>query len=151
MDDRTQRLLGVTDNFTVKDSGTRQEFPGGMVRDTQDGKIGYWRIFQGPLAERYAVHLTKGAQKYPDVRPGVPNWTLAAGEQEYERAKQSAVRHFVQWLRGDTDEDHFAATIFNMNVAEYTKDQLAAQDRAKQGALGVDPYAGGLAGVTAGA
>jgi len=107
--------------FDLKDSGKRQEFDGGMVRDTQEGKTDYWRVLVGPMFERWAVHLTKGAQKYPDQSPGVPNWTLAAGEEERQRFKASAFRHFMQWYRDEVDEDHASAVMFNMNGAEYTR------------------------------
>lgn len=116
-----------SDDFVVKDSGKRQSFDSGMVRDTQDGKIDYYRVFDGPMLQRWAEHLTKGAVKYPDVRPGVANWTLAAGEAELARFKASAVRHFVQWLRGDTDECHASAVYFNINGAEYVKERLSCE------------------------
>lgn len=105
--------------FVVKDSGARQSFDSGMVRDTTEGKVDYHRVFDGPMIDRWAAHLTKGAVKYPDVSPGVPNWTLAAGPEELARFRASAIRHFRQWLRGDLDEDHAAAVFFNINGAEY--------------------------------
>lgn len=107
-------------SFEVKDSGERHEYESGMVRDTQEGKPDYALIFDGPLVDRYAEHLTKGAKKY-----GRRNWQLANSEEEYERFRASAARHFRQWLRGDDDEDHFAATVFNMNAAEYVEERLA--------------------------
>jgi hypothetical protein len=119
--------------FVVKDSGRRQEFSGGMVRDTQEGKIDWWRVLVGPIVRRLAEHVTKGAVKYPDVQPGVPNWTLAAGEEEYQRFKASAFRHFVQWYQGDTDEDHAAAVVFNINGAEYVREKNA---NLRSGAVG---------------
>jgi len=108
----------------VKDSGKRAEFAGGMVRDTADGKIEWWRVRVGPMFKRWAIHLTKGAQKYPDVTPGTPNWTLAAGTEEMFRFKASAARHFEQWMADEQDEDHASATIFNMNGYETTKEKL---------------------------
>jgi len=59
------------------------------------------------------------------IKPGVRNWMKASGEAELERFKQSAFRHFIQWMRGDTDEDHGAAVMFNINGAEYVKQALA--------------------------
>ncbi len=114
-------------NFVVKDSGARQEFDSGMVRDTSEGKIDYDKLFEGPMLDRWADHLTKGATKYPDVGPGVSNWTLASGVAELIRFRKSAVRHFRQWLRGDQDEDHAAAVFFNINGYEYVKARLAAE------------------------
>lgn len=111
-------------SFDVKDSGVRQEFQSGMVRDTAENKVDYTRIMDGPMYDRWAEHLSKGAKKYPDVRPGVANWTLAEGEEEMARFKKSAARHFRQWLRGDIDEDHASATYFNINGYEYVKEKL---------------------------
>jgi hypothetical protein len=109
--------------FMVKDSGERQQFASGMVRDTSAGKAEVIRVFDGPMFDRWAEHLTKGAAKYPDPAPGVANWTLADGPAELARFKASAARHFRQWLRGDLDEDHAAAVFFNVNGAEYVKNR----------------------------
>jgi hypothetical protein len=111
----------MENKFKVKDSGERQQFTSGMVRDTQNGKVEWDRIFDGPMAERWAIHLTKGGVKYPDVQSGKPNWTLATGDPEKVRFRKSAVRHFMQWLRGDVDEDHASAVFFNINGYEYVK------------------------------
>jgi hypothetical protein len=119
---------GLMDEFVVKDSGERREFESGMVRDTEEGKVDYTRVLDGPMHDRWANHLTKGEVKYPDVAPGVPNWTLAAGEAEYQRFKKSAARHFRQWLRGDRDEDHAAAVFFNINGAEYVRERIEEKE-----------------------
>jgi hypothetical protein len=113
-------------SFTVKDSGARQEFASGMVRDTSAGKRDYTRVLDGPMLDRWADHLALGAIKYPDVAPGVANWTLAAGEAEIARFLASAFRHFVQYMRGEIDEDHAAAVFFNINGAEYVKARMRA-------------------------
>lgn len=102
--------------FTVKDSGKREEFDSGMVRDVTEGKTDYSLTLDGPMFDRWAIHLTKGALKYSKR-----NWMLAAGDGEYERFRESALRHFLQWFRGETDEDHAAAVFFNINGAEYVK------------------------------
>ncbi len=118
--------------FDIKDSGKREEFKSGMVRDTGD-KPRFLRIFTGPMAQRWAEHLHKGAKKYPDVAPGVPNWTLATGEVELQRFKESALDHMVKWLRGDIDEDHASGVFFNVNGAEFVKEKIA---RATAGSTG---------------
>src|SRR6185369_12162824 len=97
----------------------------------QEGKSDVELIFNGPMADRWAEHLTKGAKKYPDVEIGVPNWTLAAGKEEMIRFRKSAVRHFRQWFRGDRDEDHAAATFFNINGYEYVKEKLDREANAR--------------------
>lgn len=102
--------------FTIKDSGKRQEFTSGMVRDVADDKVNFSLIADGPMFRRWAVHLTNGAKKYAKR-----NWMKAAGEAEYERFRESAFRHFMQWFYGDEDEDHASAVYFNINGAEYLK------------------------------
>jgi len=91
-----------------------------MRRDTEDGKIDYTLALDGPMFARCADHLTKGAAKY-----GRRNWQNANSVEEYERFKRSAFRHFIQWMDGDTDEDHAAAVIFNVNAAEYVRERLS--------------------------
>lgn len=118
--------------FQVKDSGERIQFASGMVRDASAGKIDWWRVYVGPILERLAVHVTKGAMKYPDIKPGVPNWTLAADAEELQRYRESAARHFAQWMRGDADEDHAAAVVFNLNGAEYVKERMSAPHQPTQ-------------------
>lgn len=110
--------------FEVKDSGERRTFESGMVRDTTAGKVDFHRVFDGPMLQRWAEHLTKGATKYPDVTVGSPNWMLANGPEEMQRFRSSAVRHFIQWLRGDIDEDHAAAVFFNINGHEYVGQRI---------------------------
>lgn len=109
--------------FTIKDSGERSCFGGGMVRDASEGKIDYTSIFFGPMLKRWASHLTKGRKKYPDPAPGVPNWTLAEGVPELLHAKQSLLRHVVAYMEGEKDEDHAAAIFFNINLMEYLRDK----------------------------
>lgn len=114
----------MDDKFVVKDSGKREEFTSGMVRDTADNKTDFSLPLNGPMFERWAAHLTKGAKKYPDVTTGSPNWMLASGDEELVRFRKSAMRHFIQWYYGQTDEDHASAVFFNINGAEYVKDKL---------------------------
>ena len=114
-------------NFVIKDSGQHKEFASGMMRDIDDNKIDYTTVLDGPMLERWVVHLTKAKKKYPDVRPGVANWTLAAGEEEMVRFRKSAMRHFFQWLRGDRDEDHASAIYFNVNGYEFVREKLNSE------------------------
>lgn len=106
-------------SFITKDSGERQEFNSGMVRDKEENKTYYALLFDGPMLQRWAELLTRGAKKY-----SARNWMKANSQEELERAKSSAARHFFQYMNGETDEDHGAATIFNINLAEYIKQKL---------------------------
>lgn len=107
-----------TADFIIKDSGKREEFAGGMLRDTTEGKIDYTLALDGPMFKRYAIHLTKGAAKY-----GKRNWLKAQGDEEYYRAKESALRHFLQWFWDERDEDHASAVFFNINECEYIREK----------------------------
>lgn len=104
----------MAQQFETKDSGKRIEFGSGMKRDVADEKIDYTLIYDGPMFERWAELLYRGAVKY-----GKRNWMKATGQEEASRFKESAFRHFIQWYRGDTDEDHAAAVMFNINGYEY--------------------------------
>lgn len=116
------------DKFVIKDSGKRKEFESGMVRDTAEGKIRYHRVAAGPMLRRWGVHLHKGNVKYPDIAPGVSNWTLASGLEELQRFRESAWGHFMDWWDGKLDEDHAAALFFNINGAEFVKDKMATKE-----------------------
>lgn len=87
-----------------------------MVRDVTDNKTKWHLVNDGPMLKRWAEHLTRGAAKYTDK-----NWMKANGEEEETRFMESAWRHFMQWVEGDTDEDHAAAVFFNINGFEYVR------------------------------
>jgi hypothetical protein len=94
--------------FETKESGKRIEYPTGMKRDTQEGKPRYDLRYE-PLLTEWAELMARGAVKY-----GESNWQLASTEEELQRFKASAWRHFVQFMRGDKDEAHHAAVLFNV-------------------------------------
>lgn len=122
MDSNGNRWPGTSETFVVKDSGARASLGGGMVRDVESGKTDYTLVLDGPMFDRWGAHLTKGAVKY-EAR----NWMKCADgtddekKKALDRFKRSALRHFLQWFRGETDEDHAAAVLFNLNGAEYLK------------------------------
>lgn len=90
--------------FITKDSGSRDEFPTGMVRDRQEGKPRYDLIPTQPL-KRLADLYMRGAVKYDD-----DNWQKG---QPYSRAYASLYRHMIAWREGDVSEDHLAAVAWN--------------------------------------
>jgi hypothetical protein len=110
----------ATKGFVTKDSGERQQFASGMQRDTSKGKRRYGLIADGPMFDRWADLMQRGAEKY-EAR----NWMKAADEEELNRFRESAFTHFMQWFRGEADEDHAAAVFFNLNGAEYVKTKMA--------------------------
>ena len=110
---------------SIKDSGKRQDYPSGMRRDIQEGKPNFWLClardmpYDEQLITRWAQHMEGGAKKY-----GERNWQLANSQEELERFKSSAVRHLMQALLGETDEDHYAAVVFNVNAIVYLEWKL---------------------------
>ena len=122
------RSIGATDVrsiepiFTTKDSGERAEFSSGMVRDTNTGKARFDLImplevpYKHQMLTRFAELMTRGAAKYTDR-----NWEQAKTQEELDRFRESAFRHFMQWYTGETDEDHAAAVWYNIQGAEYVR------------------------------
>lgn len=121
--------MGASD-FETKDSGERAQFASGMQRDTQAGKPRFELMLPlgVPYDEQMIVRLAalygRGAEKY-DER----NWEQANSEEEMDRMKASAFRHFMQWLCGETDEDHAAGAMFNIIAFETTAYKVAAAER----------------------
>jgi hypothetical protein len=96
-----------TDRFTVKDSGERQQYESGAVRDTSVNKPRP-DLISPFFMERMGEHLRKGAIKYAE-------WNWAKGIPS-SRCYESAMRHLMQFAQGKVDEDHLAAAAFNIMV-----------------------------------
>lgn len=86
----------------------------GLFRDTGDTQHLYFalqtaaRMFDG-LADmllQVAKHFEEGAEKY-----GENNWQKGIPANRYI---DSAVRHYLKWLRGDNDEPHDRAFVWNL-------------------------------------
>ena len=137
----------------IVDSGNRQEFPSGAVRDMRAGKgrcdlvpldvltklmdcyehdtvLPYLALYAeektthnlyGALIEfahlafqdsvetmvlEVAKHFEDGCEKYGEDnwRKGVPEWCYL----------DSAIRHYLKWRRGDNDERHDRAFVWNL-------------------------------------
>jgi hypothetical protein len=91
--------------YELKDSGVRQEFNTGAVRDTAEGKGRYDLL---PPAAIYAVSriFEEGCKKY--------------GERNFEsgiplcRYIDSALRHIFNHLEGKRDEKHIVQAAWNL-------------------------------------
>lgn len=112
--------------YETKDSGKRKEFSTGMQRDTSESKPRFDLImpldvpYNEQLFTRLAELMGRGAIKYNDR-----NWEKASTQEELDRFKESAFRHFIQWFSGEVDEDHAAAVLFNIQGAEFVKYKLS--------------------------
>jgi hypothetical protein len=113
--------------YVTTDSGRRDEFDTGAVRDTREGKGRYDLI--SPFALRRVAQLyERGAAKY-DAR----NWEKGM---PYTRVFDSLVRHAFEWLEGQSAEDHLAAVVFNaMALMHYEATHPELDDRPKWGAI----------------
>jgi hypothetical protein len=109
--------------FTLKDSGQREEFPTGSVRDTREGK-GRFDLISPIALKRLAVVYERGAAKYSSH-----NWRLG---QPLSRYLDSALRHTFQVLEGKEDEDHAAQAAWNLFAF------IETQARIKNGELSAE-------------
>lgn len=92
-------------NKQLKDSGEREQFSTGAVRDTATDKPRP-DLISPFFLERLGEHLRKGAIKYQP-------WNWAKGIPS-SRCYESAMRHLMRYAQGYTDEDHLAAAAFNI-------------------------------------
>ena len=103
----------------VKDSGEKQEFSTGSMRDTARGK-GRFDLISWYAVWRLARHYENGAQKYAE-----DNWRKG---QPLMRYFNGTIRHMVKWAMGATDEDHLAAAMWNIAcIIEHEKDITAGK------------------------
>jgi hypothetical protein len=101
----------------MHDSGQRQSFDTGAVRDTAEGKVRPDLI--SPWADfREGDWLAKGAEKY-DER----NWEKGI---PISRCIASLERHLVAYKLGLTDEDHMAAIRTNAGFILHFEEEINA-------------------------
>ena len=88
----------------MQDSGKRETFASGAVRDTDEGKPRP-DLFSPLAMERIGLLLMKGAQKYSEHnwRKGIPA----------SRCLASLHRHLMKYMQGANDEDHLSGVMAN--------------------------------------
>lgn len=99
----------------VQDSGSRQEFVTGAVRDLRAGK-GRFDLIPKRGIRRLARHFENGAVKYGDN-----NWRKGINMHCY---LDSVIRHAFDYLDGDRSEDHLAAVAWNAICAMHTEEMI---------------------------
>ena len=107
--------------YITKDSGKRQQYKSGMQRDSAEKPL-YTEVYF-PLVKRHAELMARGAVKY-----NRGNWKKACTEEELQRFKDSLLRHTMQYLAGEKEEDHLAAILFNAHGAAMVEDKLKGQN-----------------------
>lgn len=98
----TNKGLGVS---PLKDSGSRESFDTGAVRDNGEGK-GRFDLLSTQMLFRLAKHYENGSKKYSErnFEKGMP----------ISRCVDAAMRHLTKYLAGWNDEDHLAAVCWNV-------------------------------------
>ena len=96
----------------IKDSLERHEFETGAVRDIQQGK-GRCDLLPPNALLRLARHFEAGAAKYGDR-----NWEKGIPINSFVN---SAMRHLLQYMNGEDDEDHICASMWNLACAMETE------------------------------
>jgi Domain of unknown function (DUF5664) len=92
----------------------KRTFESGAQRDSNEGKIRPDLISPYMLKALGKV-LADGATHY-----GERNWEKGM---PLDIFKESAARHYVQWMANETDEDHAAKLIFNVMAFIHFRDK----------------------------
>jgi hypothetical protein len=95
-------------DYVTKDSGQRESFGTGAVRDLRGGK-GRYDLLSFLALDRIAGVYERGAAKYSDR-----NWEQGI---PVSRNIDSALRHISQFMLGLEDEDHLAQAAWNLMAA----------------------------------
>jgi len=99
----------------VHDSGKREQFKGGTVRDTAEGKPR--PDLASPFAEkRIGEWFRLGAEKY-----AARNWETGM---PISRVWASLRRHVLDWQSGDRSEDHLAAIAWNAEAIMHYEEMI---------------------------
>jgi len=99
----------------VKDSGKRQDFGTGSVRDSNEGK-GRFDLLPYYSLLKISQHFEDGANKYQE-----DNWRKG---QPLSRYFDSAQRHLAKFAMGFEDEPHLTAAIWNLLCFIETKKRI---------------------------
>ena len=84
-----------------------KQTPNGMKREDKSEKPRYFHYLPPEVLERYGVHMLEGAKKH-----GSGNFLK--GGYGKENWLDSLYRHLLALKKGQTDEDHAMAILFNI-------------------------------------
>jgi hypothetical protein len=122
-------------DYTTLDSGNRDQFNTGAVRDTQEGKPRY-DLIPVQFLKELALHVQDEPDARLDLVPVEPLLRLAAiygrgskkyGDNNYKlgiplkRVYASLLRHVFQWAEGDRKEDHLMQAAWNLFTIVWTE------------------------------
>lgn len=97
--------MGAILENQILDSGDRTEFSTGAKRDMHEGK-GRMDLLPWSAIIELSKHCEQGALKYGEhnVDKGIPQHSFI----------DSAFRHLAKYTRGDKDENHLVAALWNV-------------------------------------
>lgn len=98
----------------IKDNGERTVFDTGAVRDMHEGK-GRFDLLPMCVLMRLAKHYEAGAKKYAER-----GWELGIPAHSFA---DSAMRHLIKYMDGQTDEDHLISAIWNLCGLAWTEEK----------------------------
>lgn len=92
-------------DYVIKDSGSREHYSTGAVRDHKRG-VGRMDLLPWEAIMRVSKHCEQGALKYGErnVDKGIPQHSLV----------DSAFRHLAKYMSGWDDEAHLVAACWNL-------------------------------------
>lgn len=103
--------------YRLKQSDEKQEFSTGAQRDSQEGKSRP-DLISPVFLDRLGTLLAKGAEHY-----GERNWEKGM---PLSRFLASAMRHLLQTIDGQEDEDHAIQCAFNLMGYVHTQHRIKA-------------------------
>ena len=115
MKEKYSMLIKEKNQTVMKDSGQRELFSSGAVREPSLGK-GRYDLIPGYSLARLAVHFENGAKKYSER-----NWEKGL---PLSRFIDSAHRHLNQFTTGDREEDHLAAIAWNVFAYMFIENEI---------------------------
>lgn len=100
-------VAAVTERIVVSTSGVNRSDPTGKPDYT---------LVDWTMIERWALHMEAHIGS-----KGRDNWRQASTQEDLDRFLASLLRHALAVVRGDADEDHAAALMFNVAGAELVR------------------------------
>jgi len=131
MDQTAEDYRKARPETALVDSGEREVTASGFMREPDADKPDLSWIFtvEGleivpkELIVRIARHYHEGGKKYaPD------NWKKGTDQASLARNLRSLTRHLFQWFRGEQDEDHLAAVVWNLITYEINSSKALQDD-----------------------
>ena len=101
----------------LKDSGIREKFSTGAVRDGDAASKPAYELISPMALKRIAQHYANGAKKYAKR-----NWEAGI---PMDRTMASLLRHINQYREGLRDEDHLAAIAWNAIALMHYEEMIA--------------------------